>query len=586
MTQMVLSVNDIIWQQKEINEELVTELYRSFDINDLVCRILSSKISSAKEALHFLSPKLKNLLPDPYHLLDMDLAIKRMIVAIKQKQKICIFADYDVDGATSSALIKNALRSIPCVIDIYVPDRILEGYGPNKSAIKKIKESGYELLITVDCGAVANDALDYANNLDLDVIVIDHHITSEKLPTAIAVVNPNRIDQVSDYKYIAAVGVCFIFLVGLVSTMKQDHELKCLPLPNLMQYLDLVAIGTVCDVMPIIQLNRAFVTQGLKIIMQRCNIGINSLLDIANIQEKPNIYHLGFVLGPRINAGGRVGRANIGARLLSTTSESEANVLAKELDKYNNERKAIELVMLEKATNIAIKQSNANVLFIVGQGWHPGVIGIVAGRLKDKFNKPTVVIAMNDGIGKASCRSIEGIDLGSKILNAKNNGLIVEGGGHAMAAGFSATEQQLPELQKFLNNSCNFDKPQKIIKTYNAELTTKSVTIELLDELSQLEPYGNGNPSPIFKFSHLFILKANVLQQKHISCILIPSKSMHSNSVALNAIIFNAIDTKVAQVLLSSRSPTISVIGSLSLNTWNNKQNVQIHIKDIILESY
>ena len=581
-----ISINGKIWEQKLINEDIVIELCRSFKISDLLARIISSRISNPEEVENFLVPKIKNLLPDPFHLLDMKKAVDRVIKAILNKQKICIFADYDVDGATSAALLKNIFRDLNIICDIYIPDRIAEGYGPTPFAIQKIKDNGNELLITVDCGAMAYEALKYAKALQLDVIVIDHHIVTDILADAVAIVNPNRIDEKSEYKYLAAVGVAFLFATATLSSLKKQNYFAKVPQPNLIKYLDLVALGTVCDMVKLIGLNRAFVASGLRVMQQRQNIGIKTLYDIAGLNEVPKCYHLGFVLGPRINAGGRVGKSSLGANLLSTDCSIHAMKLAKELEKHNNERKVIELLMIEEAIEIAMTQQDCSLLFIVKEGWHPGVIGIVAGRLKEKFDKPVAVIALNDGIGKASCRSITGIDFGAEIINAKSKNLLIAGGGHAMAAGFTVTAEKLQELQQFLNNAFKINtKKLKNYKhaEYDLDLTTSSVNLPLMKELSVLEPFGQGNHEPIFKLDNLFILKANVVKSKHIRCLLSPNKQAFSNK-ALSAIAFNAVGTLFEDVLLNPKAKNISVIGTLKTNNWQDNYNtIQLIIKDIII---
>jgi single-stranded-DNA-specific exonuclease len=579
------SVNSKIWQARSVNEYEILQLCRSAQISDLVAKILLPRIDNLDQALDFLAPKIKNLLPNPFHLLDMQRAVDRTILAILAKQKICIFADYDVDGATSSSLLKNIFRDLGHGADIYVPDRIAEGYGPTKNAMQKIRATGAELLITVDCGSMAHDALKYASQVGLDVIVIDHHISSDLLPEAIAVVNPNRLDETSNYKYLAAVGVSFLFATALLADLKKQHFFASKTPPNLMQYLDLVALGTVCDVMPLIGLNRAFVAQGLKILQQRKNLGMTTLCDIAGLNEKPNCYHLGFLLGPRINAGGRVGKSSLGANLLSTECVIEAGKLASELEIHNNERKVIELMIIEEAMQMALSQENDSSLFIVGNGWHPGVIGIVAGRLKERFNKPVSVIALNNGIGKASCRSIKNIDFGSKILNAKEKNLILIGGGHAAAAGFTVLEAKLLELQQYLNQAFKIDlnkQNSQHIEEYDLDLSTASVNMQLMTELSKLEPYGQGNSEPIFKFSDLFVLKADIVGGKHIKCLLAPA-SKAFGSRAISAIAFNAVASPIEAILLNVKSYNIAVIGSLKVNSWQERSTIQIQIKDVIV---
>ncbi|MFK8040449.1 MAG: single-stranded-DNA-specific exonuclease RecJ [Rickettsiaceae bacterium] len=581
------SVTNKLWSIKYVDEDYVSNIARNFTLNDIVSRVLSQKFENLSDIYDFLDPKIRNLLPDPFHLISMDKAVARIIEAIKNEHKIYIFADYDVDGATSSAIIKRLLNDLGIIAEIYVPDRIIEGYGPNINAIKKIKKSGCDVIITVDCGSTSHDAISAACDLDIDVIVIDHHITTELLPKALAIINPNRLDQESDYGYLAGVGVSFIFLVGLIQQLKEDNYFGQDEPPNLMQYLDLVALGTVCDVVPLVKLNRAFVHQGLKVMERRKNIGINALCKVASLNDNIRVYHLGFVLGPRINAGSRVGKSDIGANLLSTNSIQIADNLASQLDRYNEERKAVELIILEKAMNIAKAQDaqGNNVLIIIGKSWHVGVIGIIAARIKDAFDKPVAVIALDNKVGKASCRSIPGVDFGAKILEAKSLDIITSGGGHAMAAGFTVQEDKIGELQSFLLNSFS-DTIKKIkehnIRYYNADLSTKAVNLTLIDELQTLEPYGQANLEPIFKFSNLFVLKANAIQSKHISCLLSPEQNSYGKSIS--AIAFNAFGSNISNILLSKTPHTISVIAAIQKNTWQGVDKVQLRIIDLILE--
>lgn len=582
---MSKSVSGRIWHQEEVDESLVSNIVTNFGLSDLTARILASRVADVKEAQHFLYPKIKNLLPDPFHLLDMRQGVLRALEAIEKNQKICIFADYDVDGATSSALLKNVFRDLGVEACIYVPDRLIEGYGPTKEGMEKIKCAGAELVITVDCGTVAHEALKHAKEIGLDVIVIDHHISSETLPEAVAVINPNRLDETSSCRQLAAVGVAFLFAVGLIIELKGRKNFN-LPAPDLLQYLDIVALGTVCDVMPITGLNRAIVSQGLKMMAQRRNRGIRALCDIAGIDERPSCYHLGFILGPRINAGGRVGRSDLGAKLLSETDEARIAQIADELNTHNNERRVIELVMLEEADKIAKEQKDNPMLFVAKEGWHPGVIGIAASRLKDKYNKPTAVIALNGGIGKASCRSVKGVDFGNKVIQAKDRGILVAGGGHSMAAGFTVEEDKLQELHKFLSE---LFAPDMLLagqnrEKYSAELTTHSLNIDLLKDLEILAPYGSANPEPLFRISGLFVLKADIVGESHIRCLLAPSKNTGYGNKAISAIAFNAISTELEKVILSPRSLVLSVIGTVRVNNWQDRQIMQVQIKDLIVE--
>jgi len=576
------------WKSRDYNETFISELSRGLKISDFLARLLSSRVNSIQDAEKFLDPKIKSYLPDPSHLRDMKKAVDRMVVAIKSAEKICIFADYDVDGATSSALLSNIFQELQVDSTIYVPDRISEGYGPTSGAMEKIRKDGASLVITVDCGSVAFEALDAAADLGMDVIVIDHHISLDHLPKAVAVINPNRLDETSDCKNLAAVGVSFLFLVALFARLKNIgyFQEKNITPPNLMQQLDIVALGTVCDVMQLTDLNRAFVKQGLKVARARGNIGYKTLCDVANIQEAINCYHLGFILGPRINAGGRVGKSSLGATLLSTKSPLLAQNIAEELDKHNEERKVIELVMLEEAFQMAEAQKDDALLFVVGSNWHPGVIGIVAGRLKEKYNKPVAVIAMNDGIGKASCRSIKGVDFGCKVIEAKQKDLLIAGGGHAMAAGFSVETQKINELQDFLNKEITKDlekSDEHLYEYYDIDLTSSAATLDLLREIESLEPFGVGNPSPTFRFSNLYVLKADIVGSKHIRVLFSPEREAYG-SKALTAIAFNVVGSDIGDKLLSRKAHAMSVFGKLKINKWQDRETVQLQLSDLILE--
>lgn len=575
------------WFFRDYNENYISELSRIYNISDLQAKILSSRVLSIDEAEKFLNPKIKSQLPDPFHLLDMEKSVSRTIDAINNSEKICIFADYDVDGATSSALLKNIFNQIGIDNTVYVPDRIEEGYGPTSIAMEKISASGTSLIITVDCGSVAFEPLEKASNLGMDVIVIDHHISLDHLPKAIGVINPNRLDETSQCKNLAAVGVAFLFAVALVMRLKENDYFKKKNInpPDLMGQLDLVALGTVCDVMQLTGLNRAFVTQGLKVAKSRKNIGLKTLCDVSNISEPINCYHLGYILGPRINAGGRVGKSSLGANLLSTNSAIAAQEISEELDKHNNERKVIEMTMLEEAMQMAEVQIDDKMIFVAKDAWHPGVIGIAAGRLKEKYNKPVAVIALNDGVGKASCRSIKGVDFGYKIIEAKQKDLLIAGGGHAMAAGFTVAESKLHELQKFLNDKFEkdlSDSNEHLKEYYDADLTTSAATIEFMHEINSLEPFGVGNPAPVFRFSNLYVLKADIVGSKHIRVLFAPIKESYS-SKPLSAIAFNAVDTQLGNVLLSHKSLTLSVFGKLKINKWQEQETVQLQLSDVLV---
>jgi single-stranded-DNA-specific exonuclease len=523
------------WRLKEAPEKVVNRYMQLFSLSEIEARIIAARGIEEENLANFLDPKLRNLMPDPYHLLDMEKAVNRIVEAIIQGQKICIFGDYDVDGATSSALLKKFLYSIGCDVEIYIPDRMKEGYGPSPEAMTKLHLKGIKLVVTVDCGAMSYSAIDTANNLKLDVIVIDHHICADILPKAFAIINPNRLDETTSYKYLAAVGVSFLFAIAIAQKLRKDgfFESKKISEPDLLEYLDIVALGTVCDVMPLVGLNRAFVKQGLKMMAQRKNIGLKALSDIASIDSFPSCYHLGFVLGPRINAGGRVGESYLGSDLLSTDCEIKAMELARKLEDFNLQRRFIESEIIDAAIGMAALQSSDNCIMVSGP-WHPGVIGIIAGRIKELYNKPVAVVSVIDGIGKASCRSVYGVDFGRTLAEAKIHGLIEVGGGHAMAAGFTAKEEMLPRLKEFLNDEFGKYK-DKILENkiceYDLELTSSGMSVELYNQIHSLAPFGNGNSEPFVKIDGLFVLKAHIVGEKHISCLLVPDRNSYKGKL-------------------------------------------------------
>lgn len=581
------------WQWRKYDARKALHMQQSLGISDLLARLLSARNISYEDAEQFLEPKLKYLMPNPFDFQDMEQAVDRVIAAINSKEKIAIFGDYDVDGATSSALLANYFDDVGANYQIYIPDRQKEGYGPNATALCKLYDAGAKLAITVDCGCVAFDALAQAKEYGLDVVVIDHHICEAKLPSAVAVVNPNRLDESGEYGYLAAVGVSFLFLVALNSKLReagyftgnQNKE------PNLMRLLDIVALGTVCDVVPLVGLNRALVKQGLKILASRNNTGICSLIDIAEIDEMPSTYHLGFILGPRINAGGRVGESELGSQLLSTKNTQYANEIAQKLERYNRERQAIEQMVLEQAENQINEQIATNngevpeIIFAYEHGWHEGVIGIVAGRIKEKYNRPTAIITINNdenGLakGKASARSIIGVDLGAAITAARQEGLLLAGGGHAMAAGFSVAEERIGDLHKFL---CEY--MQAAVVIYGAErslnidasIYVQAANEELLEKISQLEPYGQQNSEPRFLLSRVRIIRSNILKDEHVS-IMVTDADQASNA-SIKAIAFRVMGKPLGEIL-TKQGAVINLVGKLKMNYWQGRSSVQMIIDD------
>jgi len=584
------SVKDYKWKIRECDERKVLSLYQKLGVSEIVARLLVLRgIVSISEVESYLNPKLRNLLPDPFHLFDMDKAVDVVVDAIQQKKKIVIFGDYDVDGATSTALLKRFLASIGIDVKVYIPDRTKEGYGLNIEAVRLLKDQdSVDLIITLDCGISAHKAIDVAKELNVKVVVLDHHLGSEKLPNACAVVDPNRLDEKTEYNNIAAVGVCFLFCVGLNQKLREYYKQKNIKEPQILNLLDLVALGTVCDVMPLEGLNRAFVTQGLKILNKRNNLGIKKLISVGGIEEEIDVYHLGFVLGPRLNAGGRVGESGLGSRLLSTNDENEAEKIALILNDLNTQRQKLEKDILEQAIlRVEEKALYKNpVIFVIGNEWHEGVIGIVASRLKDKYDKPTVVVTLLNGIGKASCRSVKGVDIGSGIIEAQMKEILTVGGGHAMAGGFTVQESRINDLREFFYNKFKKDVQEysdNKEKQIDLVLECSNLNLQLVEELEKLRPYGMGNSKPKIVLKDVLILKVDVIgkEAKHLRCI-IADKDVMGFSNGIIAMAFNY-KNEGFDVLLDSKGKKFSLLGEVRVNEWGGQKKVQFFVQDIIV---
>lgn len=573
------SVTGAEWVFHEVSERDVLTFSQRYGLPEVVGRVLSARGVTLENAEDFLNPTLKSMLPDPFSFLDMEKAAIRLADAVKKGENIVIFGDYDVDGATSSSLLKRFFRSLGADVKIYIPDRIKEGYGPNVDALKWLKGQGADVCITVDCGTASIEPLAEAKRIGLDMVVIDHHLGGQDLPDAVAVVNPNRLDETSEYTYLAAVGMSFMLAVAVNAKLREcgwydDHSK-----PDLMDLLDIVALGTVCDVVPLKGVNRAFVAQGLKVMRGRKNTGIAALSDIAAINNIPEVYHLGFVLGPRINAGGRVGKSDLGARLLSTEDADEAHEISKQLDLFNAERKAIEQLVLEQAIEQVEKGDVlAPLLFAKSEGWHPGVIGIVAGRLKEKYNRPVAVISLENGVGKASARSVSGIDFGAAVVSANQSGLLVAGGGHAMAAGFTVEEAKIDQLHKFIADRFaeNIEDCFRRVIRLDGYLQASGVTVELAKSLKIVGPFGVANHEPRFAIGDAFIVKADIVGLDHVRCILSDGKGK-----SIKAMAFRSVDTPLGQTILSSIGKKINIAGKVKLNSWQGVESAELLIDDI-----
>lgn len=579
------SVNGYNWALRPYDERTSLALSQKFELPEITARLLAAKGVAIENAEDFLNPSIKNSLPDPYHLIDMEKAAKRLAEAVKANESVVVFGDYDVDGATSSALLKKFFAQLGLNAGIYIPDRIDEGYGPNTEALLRLRKEGADVVITVDCGTVSFEPLEEAKRSGLEIIVIDHHIGAEQLPDAIAVVNPNRIDETSPHTNLAAVGLSFLLAVAISRALRTDGFFKNRPEPDIMQLLDLVALGTVCDVMPLTGLNRAYVSQGLKIMAKRNNLGLKTLADVARMDGAPAVYHAGFLLGPRINAGGRIGKAWMGAKLLSTDDESEAEQIALELDKLNEERKAIETLVLDEALALADK-INDPVIIVAGEGWHPGVIGIVASRLKEKYRRPTAVIALKNGVGKASARSISGVDFGAAVTAARIEGLLIAGGGHKMAAGFTVEEKRLGEFKEFINSQLKNQVEKTLsqnIFTIDGLINTGGITVELAKSFEVIGPFGAGNSEPVFVLHNARIIKSDIVGEQHIRCIIGDGGAFPNPKTKLKAMAFRCLETPLGKALISSYGRDVHIAGKIKLNRWQGNETAEFHIEDMCL---
>jgi len=566
------------------DESAAAAIATQLAVPEILARLLSQRGVGLEEAARFLSPRLRDQLPDPAHLKDMDRAVERLVQAIRGGEKIVVFGDYDVDGATSAALLLRFFTAIGAAGSLYVPDRMREGYGPNAPALLRLKAEGAGLVICVDCGTTAHEALDAAKAIGLDLIVIDHHVGEPLLPSAVAVVNPNRLDEESAHGHLAAVGVAFLLAVAANRALRDAGWYRVRPEPDLLQWLDLVALGTVCDVVPLTGLNRALVAQGLKVAARGANPGMAALAALGVVPGRPlnvDAYHLGFVLGPRVNAGGRVGAADLGARLLSTDDPALAAELAQHLDGYNKERREIERATLEAAIE-AVERQNADspvLIFAAAEGWHPGVIGIVAARLRERYERPACVVALADGIGKGSGRSIPGLVLGSAVIAARQAGLLINGGGHAMAAGFTVAADKLIELQEFLAARLNdgLDRAKLVPElAIDAALSTGAARGDLVAQLDGLAPFGSANPEPRFAFPTVYAAHVEPVGTGHLRLRVADV----IGGSPLNAIAFRAADTPVGKLLIEAKGRAIHLAGHLRRDNFRGGDAVQLIVDD------
>jgi single-stranded-DNA-specific exonuclease len=575
------------WCLRETDAEATRHFAREADVSPTVANLLMTRNVRASDAADYLNPTLRRLLPEPLSLKDMEKAVERAARAIMRGETVAVFGDYDVDGSCSAALLHSFLSELGRPPLLYIPDRLREGYGPNANALRGLRDRGASLVITVDCGATADETLSQARDVGLDTIVLDHHVvdapeTARNSPVVgLGIhVNPNQPDDTSELGHLCAAGVTFLFAVALNRELRRSgwYAASGNSEPDLRKSLDLVGLATVCDMVPLVGINRAFVRAAELRLSRLERPGIRALAVVARAEPPFSLYHCGFVFGPRINAGGRVGRCNIGAELLTTKHEAEARQLAELLEVHNRERQAIEVAIIQEAMRIASDQQDSRVLLVSGGEWHPGVVGIVAGRLKDHFRKPVLSIGFNGEIGRGSARSVPGIDIGSLIRTARDQGLIQTGGGHAMAAGFSLSAQQLDPFRQWLMD--------RFAKLGDASESTSDLCLDVLvspagatpefaHEIDRAGPFGTGNAEPVLAACNVRVAFAGVAGQGHVRLRL-----EGGDGSGLSAIAFRAAETPLGQALLHCRGEHIHVAGFLRAKNWNGRSEAQLQLED------
>ena len=575
------------WVARLKDERTALAIAQRLEVPEVLARVLAARGVSLDQAESFLTPTLRTLMPQPGALLDMEKGANRLADAVINGERIGIITDYDVDGVTSGALLLSFLRAVGSDALVRVPNRLSEGYGPSIGAVQHLRDSGCEVLVTLDCGVLAHDPLAHAAELGMTTIVVDHHQASELLPQAHAVINPNRLDDTSGFGYLCAAGVTMILLATLNRELRNRGRYgTAIPEPNMLQWLELVALATVCDVVPLEGLNRAYVTQGLKVMARRQNVGLAALADMARLKRSPDVYALGFALGPRLNAAGRVGHADQALELLVTQDKVRAQQLAQELENLNKDRQAVELRVVELASLQAEAMLGAKklapVLIVAGEEWHPGVVGLAAARLKERYRRPSFVLSVDkaSGLATGSGRSVFGADIGRAVRTALEQGIVTKGGGHAMAAGLTVEISRLAELRAYLEealgSSVDFDSPGLL--EIDGAISAGGASLELMELLEQAGPYGSGNPTPLFALPAHRVLYASRVGADHVRCSL-----QGPDGVKLKAIAFRALRTEVGEILLSERQLPVHLTGRLVADEWGARRVPSFQIEDVAL---
>ena len=576
------SLTSQFWTAREAQADVVAEIVRSAGVSEIVARLLATRHVKPENVSFFLNPSFRSHLPDPYILRDMEKAAERIAQAVLNKEKVGVFGDYDVDGATSGAVMTQFLTSLGVEIVPRIPERE-EGYGPSIVAMHEFIDARVSLVITVDCGTTAFDELKLLTEQKIDVVVLDHHEPDVNLPEVCAVVNPKRLDEPEDHpcRQMAAVGIVFMAVIAINRLLREKGFYLQRPEPQLMNFLDLVALGTVCDVMALRGLNRLFVKTGLSVMAQRKNKGLAALSDLFKIKEKPTTYHLGFVIGPRLNACGRIGNASLGMKLLCAANENEAAEIASHLDELNTLRRQMcEDIYKQAIGQIEASEEKVNFVFVCGEGWHPGVIGIIAGKLKERYNVPALVMAKEGDDLRGSGRSVEGMDLGAAVLAAKEKGILTGGGGHTMAAGFSLKAERAEEFKSFLNEyfqTHQSEKQKNADYMVDAVVDIGAVGGSLLQAMAAMEPFGEGNPEPRFAIPDVAVSSVRVVGPGHVLCSLVG----RNGKSRIRAIAFGAADSIIGTSLLNHKGALFHVTGCIRPDTFRGGDSVQFVIEDL-----
>ena len=569
------------WVERAADARIAMGISQKLAVPDIVGRLLAARGIGVEAAANFLEPTLRALLPDPSLLIDMDAAAERLAGAVAAGETVGVFGDYDVDGACGSALMVSWLRGMGCMVLHHVPDRMKEGYGPNGPALLTLVERGARLIVCVDCGTAAADALAVLSGV-ADVLVLDHHKAEGPPPRVLATVNPNRLDDTSGLTTLCAAGVGFLTVVAATRTLRRRGWFATRPEPDLMALLDLVALATVCDVMPLSGVNRAFVTQGLRIMARRARPGVAALLEVTQAREPLTAFTCGFALGPRINAAGRINEADLGLRLLLTEDRIEALALAERLDGINRQRQEVEASMLDSALHQASLQAEAGnaVLVVAGEGWHPGVVGIVSGRIKERFNRPACVAGIAAGMAKGSGRSVPGLDLGGAVIAARQAGILVTGGGHPMAAGFSCFEGRIDDFRSFLNErlAAASALPGAADLVVEGAVTVQGATLDLAHQVERLAPFGAGNEEPVLVLRHARAIRSDRVGKDQGSIRLFVEGE--GGGPRLKAMLFRARDGALTDALLSRDRVPLHLAGHLRAEAWNGSESVGFIVSD------